>query len=475
MQADWLRPPYSVTDLLACILVVFAVIYATLKRRDDERGMGWLSAAMLAFALFIGNNARHLPIDPLHLRGTYWNLSILAGCAGLFVGISYYVELAPASRRRYLAAMLAPVATCVVLALGVKWALWSVSRNLYNLLLASAFFVPAAMCWRAGIGEREPGHGYLAAAFLSGPIMTVLLAVSGSPSAAIRYWAFLPLVAIGLTVLTISLLRRRRALEAEIRRRAQAELALSQLNATLEAKVEARTRELQEIIQGLETFNRSVSHDLRGPLGGIDGLTRMAMASLEDNDVATAMRMMAAVSAQAGTSFRLVESLLALARGGSKDLVKEPVDLARLAREVSEDLLARSHDAPPATIAIGALPEVVADRDLMRAVLTNLIGNAIKFTADRADARVDVSASSGPREVTVSVSDNGIGFDSAGASRLFQPFSRLHGNRFAGSGVGLTIVRRVVERHGGRVWADGTPGTGATFAFSVPVAQSEPA
>lgn len=468
MRADWLQPPYSVTDLLACILLVLATIYATLKWRDNERGMGWLAAAMVAFALFIGNNARHLPVDPLHLRGSLWNLSLLAGCAGLFVGVSYYVELGERSRRRYLALMLTPVAACTVLALGVVEEGWQVSRNLYNLLLASAFFVPAVMCFRAAVREGEPGHGYVGAALTAGPVMTVILSASGSPSAALRYWAYLPLIAIGLTLLTISLLRRRRALEAEVARRAQAEQALSSLNVTLEAKVAARTSELQEIILGLETFNRSVSHDLRGPLGGIDGLTRLAIEALQDGDIATAMRMLTVVSTQAATSFRLVESLLSLARGTNKDLVREPVDLDRLAREVSRDLLAAHGDAP-ARIDIGPLPEVLADRDLMRAVLTNLIGNAIKFTADRKNARVDVSATNDAGEVTVKVNDNGVGFDAVGASKLFQPFSRLHGNRFAGSGVGLTIVRRVVERHGGRVWAAGEPGAGATFAFSMPV------
>jgi len=469
MQADWLQSPYSVTDLLAGILAMLAALYATLKWRDDERGMGWLAAAMLAFALFIGNNARHLPLDPLLIRGTYWNLALLAGCACLFLGVSNYIELDPRGRRRLQLLMIAPAAGCAVLALGVIWLRWQVPRNSYNLLLAAGFFIPAIVSARAGLREREPGHGYIAAALLSGPIMTVILSASGSPTAHLRYWSFVPLMAIGLTLLTISLLRRRRALEAEIERRARAEQALSLLNATLEAKVDARTSELQEIILGLETFNRSVSHDLRGPLGGIEGLTRLAMESLQAGDAPTALRMLAAISDQAATSFRLVDSLLALARGTSKDLIKELVDLDHLAHEVTRDLLARHGNASAAEVAIGPLPEVVADKDLMRAVLTNLIGNAIKFTADRSNARVDVSCTSEPGEITVTVNDNGVGFDAVGASRLFQPFTRLHGNRYAGSGVGRTIVRRVVERHGGRVWADGRPGAGATFAFSMPV------
>jgi len=102
--------------------------------------------------------------------------------------------------------------------------------------------------------------------------------------------------------------------------------------------------------------------------------------------------------------------------------------------------------------------------------LTNLIGNALKFTAGRIDARVRVSGERDGDTVTVAVADNGVGFESGAAATLFEPFTRLHGARFAGAGIGLTIVRRIVERHGGRVWAVGKPGVGATFSFTLPAA-----
>jgi signal transduction histidine kinase len=121
-------------------------------------------------------------------------------------------------------------------------------------------------------------------------------------------------------------------------------------------------------------------------------------------------------------------------------------------------------------VEIGELPVVEADETLLRAALTNLIGNALKFSAGRPDGKVRISADNTHGMVTVSVADNGVGFDSGAAAALFQPFTRLHGGRFAGSGVGLTIVRRIVERHGGKVWAVGQPGAGATFTFTLPAA-----
>jgi len=144
------------------------------------------------------------------------------------------------------------------------------------------------------------------------------------------------------------------------------------------------------------------------------------------------------------------------------------VDLSALVREVvAEIALAPPAGAAP-VIEVGSLPEVQGDADLLRPVLRNLIGNAVKFSRDTSAAKVVVSGNTTAEEVVVCVRDNGIGFEPQAASRLFQPFRRLHEGRFEGSGVGLSIVRRAVERHGGRVWAESEPGKGAAFYFSLP-------
>jgi signal transduction histidine kinase len=272
----------------------------------------------------------------------------------------------------------------------------------------------------------------------------------------------------GLTLLTVSLLRRRRALEWEVERRAIAEKQLTRLNATLEQRVAERTADLQQLVGGLESFNRSVSHDLRGPLGGIEGLAQLALDGLAQGDATVAQRALPAIAAQAQTSHRLVDALLQLARVSDATLRRASVDLAALVQEVVGELSqTRPGDGLPA-IEVGALPAARGDADLLRPVLRNLIGNAIKFSRETPDAKVTIHGSTTTEEVVVSVRDNGVGFEPQAASRLFQPFRRLHEGRFEGSGVGLSIVRRAVERHGGRVWAESEPGQGAAFYFSLP-------
>ncbi|HSW25570.1 MAG TPA: HAMP domain-containing sensor histidine kinase, partial [Burkholderiaceae bacterium] len=309
-------------------------------------------------------------------------------------------------------------------------------------------------------------------AFLLVPGTALVLAAQRSPAAHLRYWGFVPILLIGLTLLTVSLLRRRRMLMDEVARRAAAERSLADANASLEAQVEARTRELRDVIDGLESFNRQISHDLRGPLGGIGGLAQLASEALQRGDLAAAQRLLPPIAQQAEVTARLVDALLMLARSGEVALNKVPLPLARLAHEVAQGLaqLAPAGKEGP-TVEIGEMPVVEADETLLRAVMTNLIGNAIKFSAGRPDGKVRISADQKPGTVTVAVADNGVGFDPSAAATLFQPFARLHGARFAGAGIGLTIVRRIVERHGGKVWAVGQPDAGAIFSFTLPAAR----
>lgn len=473
MHPDWLQPPFTVTDLIAALLWVLAALYATLHLRDHEPGMGWFAVSMALMAVFIGNNARHLPTEPMWLSASGgWFLVILVAIACLCCGLTRYVGMRGRARTVVLALLLGPLIVCGVIAIGVELSLWQFKRHLWNLILTAPFFGLAAVAWWAERRERSAGHRAIALTFLLVPGAAIVLAAIGSPSAHLRYWGFVPMLVIGLTLLTVSLLRRRRLLMDEVARRAAAEEALARVNASLEAQVEARTRELRDVIVGLESFNRQVSHDLRGPLGGIGGLARLASQALQRGDTAAAQRLLAPIAQQAQASTELVDALLMLARSGEVALNKTPLDLARMAREVADSLRPATPATPaaPATprVEIDALPVVQADEALLRAVLTNLIGNALKFSAGRPDSAVRLHAERTAGEVTVSVSDNGVGFDPVAAASLFHPFTRLHGQKFAGTGVGLTIVRRIVERHGGRVWATGQPDAGATFSFTLP-------
>ncbi|HEX6722842.1 MAG TPA: HAMP domain-containing sensor histidine kinase [Burkholderiaceae bacterium] len=455
------------TDLIAALLWVLAALYATLKLRDHEPGMGWFAWAMALMALFVGNNTRHLPTEPIWLSQTGgWFLLILVAIGCLCSGLTGYVGMQGRARTVVLTLLSVPLVVCAVITTGVELSLWQFKRHLWNVILTAPFFGLAAVAWWAERRERSAGHRYIALALLLVPGSAIALAASGSPSAHLRYWGFVPMLVIGLTLLTVSLLRRRRSLLDEVARRAAAEEALARVNASLEAQVEARTRELREVIAGLESFNRQVSHDLRGPLGGIGGLARLASQALRRGDVVAAERLLTPIAQQAAASTQLVDSLLLLARSGEVALNKTSLDLARVAREVVDSLPPVAPAAP--RVEIGALPMVQADETLLRAVLTNLIGNAVKFCAGRPDGAVRIDSERRAGEVTVMVADNGVGFDPGAAASLFQPFMRLHGEKFAGTGIGLTIVRRIVERHGGRVWATGRPGAGATFSFTLP-------
>ncbi|HEY0953105.1 MAG TPA: GAF domain-containing sensor histidine kinase, partial [Roseateles sp.] len=237
-------------------------------------------------------------------------------------------------------------------------------------------------------------------------------------------------------------------------------------NETLEQRVLQRTAELHDVIEGLESFNRGVSHDLRGPLGGIANAARLAQEFIASHDSERALRFLQVIAAQAETTRQLVDALLALARASDASLSRERVDMHALAIEVVESLQRLPGDAP-LPVVVEPLATVQADRKLVRQVLVNLIGNALKFSAGAARPQVRVGMDASGRTPVFFVRDNGVGFDAGRAQQLFKPFQRLHDAGFEGSGVGLSIVRKIVERHGGRVWADSEPGQGATFHFSL--------
>lgn len=252
-------------------------------------------------------------------------------------------------------------------------------------------------------------------------------------------------------------------IEAEERKRVARDLIVA--NDSLELRVRQRTAELHDVIEGLESFNRSVSHDLRGPLGGIAGAARLAQKLIAENRSGEATQFLQAIATQADATTHLVDALLALARASDATPVRQRFDLRALVAEVLATLpRARPGEALP--VVVGPLAEVDADLGLARQLLVNLIGNAMKFTSHAPRPEIRIGRIGTPEAALFFVRDNGVGFDAAGAQRLFKPFQRLHGPRFEGSGVGLSIVKRIVDHHGGRLWAESEPGQGATFYFS---------
>jgi signal transduction histidine kinase len=162
-----------------------------------------------------------------------------------------------------------------------------------------------------------------------------------------------------------------------------------------------------------------------------------------------------------------VEDLLSLARVGEVDLASQPVNLESFVRDTIEQMRLADPRGVPLPVTVSALPTVEADPGLLRQVYVNLLGNAIKFSREASPPQIEVGAYVEDGQQVLFVRDNGVGFDPAQAERMFTPFTRLHDQRYQGHGVGLCIVKRIVERHGGRVWAQAKPDAGATFYFSL--------
>jgi signal transduction histidine kinase len=253
--------------------------------------------------------------------------------------------------------------------------------------------------------------------------------------------------------------------EVDARRRAEEEFRV--LNAELQERVEARTRALAEANRELATFAASAAHDLRTPLRAISAYATMLADDYADRLDDDARHRLGRITAGAEHMATMIDALLGLARINRIEIARTRFDLAELADEAFDQLRA-SEPARAVEITIERGLFVEGDRVLLRSVIDNLAGNAWKFTRDRTPAKIAVvRAGRAPVDV-FSVRDDGIGFDMGSAKRLFEPFVRLHSDRaHTGNGIGLALAARIVRRHGGRMWADATPGGGATFSFTL--------
>ncbi len=240
----------------------------------------------------------------------------------------------------------------------------------------------------------------------------------------------------------------------------------------VEMELQNRTAQLENLNRELESFSYSVSHDLKAPLRTIGGYSRMLLRKQGFKLDEDARDMLRVIGNHAGMMGQLINDLLALSRVTCKDMNISEINLERLAGDVWKEIAVAAGEREM-EIRVGNMPSGFGDPSLVRQVLMNLLANAVKFTRDRKPGIVELGSNMVNNEVTYYVRDNGVGFDMKYYEKLFRVFQRLHGdNEFEGTGVGLAIVQRIINRLGGRVWAEGKRGGGATFYFTLPGTKS---
>jgi two-component system sensor kinase len=277
---------------------------------------------------------------------------------------------------------------------------------------------------------------------------------------------WMPILAGVAVIVAIVLLLRLLSMQRQL---AGAKLQMERISLELEQRVEERTAQLNATIRELEAFSYSISHDMRAPLRAIDGFSQMLQDDYNDKLDSEGKRLIEVIRNNTLNMGRLIDGLLAFSRLGRQQMESAPLSMSDLVKDAIEEVRP-SINGRNVEFRVSTLPNVTGDRVLLRQVLINILSNAVKFSRDRNPAIIEIGSTEDADRNIYYVRDNGVGFDSQYAEKMFGVFQRLHAaTEFEGTGLGLAIVQRIVQRHGGKVWAEGRPGVGATIYFAFPL------
>jgi signal transduction histidine kinase len=272
----------------------------------------------------------------------------------------------------------------------------------------------------------------------------------------------------GVSLATIWSNQQARFYRQQYEMKKEREEALRKLNEELEQRVKERTAQLEAANKELEAFSYSVTHDLKGPLWVIEGFSQRIVAKHSAKLDADGIKMLNAVCTNTKRMNNLIDDLLAFSHLGQQRIRKSIINLSVLAKQVFQQFLVQAPERD-LQLTVNDMPPALGDPNLINQVMVNLLGNAVKYTGPRKTAVIEIGGQTEGSETVYYVMDNGIGFDERYAHKIFGVFERLHSaGEYEGTGVGLAIVKRIIDRHGGRVWAEGKVDKGATFYFSLP-------
>jgi signal transduction histidine kinase len=445
-------------------LVVLAGSFAVGDRLRPTWGLRWFALAMVLTLLRAIGSASSLAARPEWATAAAMLAAL--NVSALYVGVRAYIEQPVRGPGVWL---VGGMLVWFGLRSGFEWVGLGAMAGPWASGVIFAYL--AFLCVRRMRSFAGGAYVLAAVVFILHPVLVLGIGplVVAPDMKGLRGWGVMGSAVVGLGLLMAAMGRLRVELEREIARRCQAEASLREANASLEARVKDRTAELEELVSDLESFNHMVSHDLRGPLGGMKGLAEVCQQGLQSGDLARVARYLGVMQQEADRLGQLVSQLLELAKVTHAQLERHETELGDVL-DRALDVLRLSHGADAVScVTATPLPRATVDPVLLQQVFVNLIGNAIKFAGLMAHPEVRVRSDEAAAQIVVEVRDNGPGFSPEQARSLFQPFVRLHGKAVEGNGIGLTIVRRIVERHGGTVWAEGQVGAGARFFFSLPV------